>query len=270
MAKRKSPHQNSRSRVPDQSSTTAERVAWLLESVWSGNRSEMGRAIGVTHSVLGKIAAGKQSAGRELLSKLAEHPKINPTWLLTGSGEPLLASDQSSMSGLVLPIADHPLPGPTEKNRSHFLGPCFPVAGAYFRASRYWLRFSDELSPHNFRRAGLRPGDLILMETDYNYWATESQVANHIVVASQATAGTYQLCFARLLSLPNQKKPVLVFEENDTADQLRQFTLKIEGREVQVEEEMPRRRRGTLITDSFPYLKLDDILAIGILVVRTF
>ena len=44
-------------------SSPAQRVIWLLEQVWNGNRSEMGRAIGCSHSVLTKIAAGQQAPG---------------------------------------------------------------------------------------------------------------------------------------------------------------------------------------------------------------
>jgi len=46
-------------------STTAERVMWLLDNVWGGNRSAMGDDVGCSHLVLVKIAAGQQGPARQ-------------------------------------------------------------------------------------------------------------------------------------------------------------------------------------------------------------
>ena len=152
-------------------SSPAQRVIWLLEQVWNGNRSEMGRAIGCSHSVLTKIAAGQQAPGRHLLTAIAAHPKVNPTWLMSGEGEPLLAErSDSPAEGWPLPIARQIIVGPPAQYRTLLSGEHFPVTGAFYQPSRYWLEIqpSDPItrSRHNLAK----DGDLLLMETDPVWW----------------------------------------------------------------------------------------------------
>lgn len=158
-----------------------ERVTWLLEHVWGGNRSQMARDIGVSHSVLAKIASGTQSAGRRILGAIAAHPKVNPTWLLTGHGEPLLASSTAAPAeGWPLPISRQLLWLRPREQRDFFTGETFPVAGALYRETRYWLRVlpANSLVQHPF--LSVRPYDLLLMETDPAFWATAEQIDQRI------------------------------------------------------------------------------------------
>jgi hypothetical protein len=48
--------------------TVGQRIAWLLDTKFMGNRSEMGRAAGVSHSVISRVVSGKKLPGRHLLT----------------------------------------------------------------------------------------------------------------------------------------------------------------------------------------------------------
>lgn len=175
MAKKNSPRQDAP--PPHSLATASERVSWLLEHLWSGNRSQMARDIGVSHSVLAKIAAGTQSAGRRLLGAIASHPKVNPGWLLTGQGEPLLAASTASPAdGWPLPISRQLLWLRPSEQREFFTGETFPVPGALYRETRYWLRVLPANSLVQLPLWAVRPHDLLLMETDPAYWASAEQI----------------------------------------------------------------------------------------------
>ena len=165
--KRKTARKKLPSEFPSVDSTPAERVTWLLEKIWDGNRSEMGRAVGCSHSVLTKIATGQQGPGARLLSDIASHPKVNPAWLLAGEGEPLLAErTDSPAEGWPIPVARQLLLGPPDENRSLLSGEFFPAAGAYYRPSRYWLEVQRADPIARDKTSKITEGDLLLMETD--------------------------------------------------------------------------------------------------------
>ena len=174
MAKKRAPL---RDVSPGGESTPAERITWLLNTVWGGNRSEMARAVGVTHSVLTKVASGQQGPGRRLMAAIASHPKINPGWLLSGEGEPLVAdSREGRAEGWAVPIAVEPLPGPLDQHRDQLSAEFFPTAGAFYRATRYWLRVSAGEPALNDKTSGVHEGDLLLIETDPAAWKLPESV----------------------------------------------------------------------------------------------
>lgn len=167
--------------LPGRDSSTSDRVTWLLKNVWNDNRSAMARDVGVTHSVIIKVAAGQQNPGRRLIGAIASHPKVNPAWLLTGEGEPLLSENPAAPTeGWPVPIFNHLIVGSPGENRSLWRGESFPVPGSLYRQTRYWLRvlMTDPIvkQPH----LGIRPGDLLLMETDPAWWKTEAMLDDHI------------------------------------------------------------------------------------------
>jgi hypothetical protein len=131
----------------------------------------MARYIGVSHTSINRVVSGERRPGRSLLRAICEHPKVNATWLLTGQGEPLLAErEETGTAGWVLPIARKPLLGPPGQNRRLLTGDTFAIPVSFYRDSRYWL----EVQPGDpaLRDAGerVKPGDLLLMETDASFW----------------------------------------------------------------------------------------------------
>ena len=125
----KKPRRKAKPVVATAESSAADRIAWLLNEVWSGNRSEMARAVHVTHSALAKIARGEQEPGRRLLQAVASDPRVNAAWLLSGVGDPLFDADQPSTGrDWPMQIALELLPGPVDELRDSLSDEMFPVA----------------------------------------------------------------------------------------------------------------------------------------------
>jgi hypothetical protein len=173
--------------IPGRRSSASERVVWLLNAIWKGNRSEMGRSVGCSHTVLAKIVGGQQGPGRRLLASIAEHPKVNPGWLLSGAGEPLLASGSMSAEGVMLPIAQRPLPGHPDRHREYLSGQSFPVPSAYYRDSRYWLAIERGARMLNDLRESFEVGDLLLMETSPEWCQQFNQVNGRLCIIRMAS-----------------------------------------------------------------------------------
>ena len=143
----------------------------------------MARDVSCSPSVLTKIAAGSQSPGRRLLTAISSHPKVNPSWLLAGKGEPLLAdSNEVPAAGWPLPISRQALPGAPEAHPELLSGESFPTAGAFYRPSRYWLEVQPNEPLLRFRHLYLRPRDLLLVETDDSWWTQMRTVHERICV----------------------------------------------------------------------------------------
>ena len=142
------------------------RVSWLLRNVWDGNRAAMARDVGVSHTAINRVVSGERTPGRVLLTAISGHPKVNPGWLLTGEGEPLLAErEESPVGGWALPIAKRPLPGPPQENMTLLSGESFPVARPYYVRSRYWLEIQESDIVAQDLRQKTSPGDLLLVDT---------------------------------------------------------------------------------------------------------
>jgi hypothetical protein len=167
--------------APGPKSTVSDRVKWLLVAVWNGNRSEMARAAGVSHSIVTRVVLDQQSPGRRFLQALAAVPKISPAWLLSGEGLPLLAqSEHVPAAGWPVPISTRLLSGSLEQQRHLCLNEFLPVAGQFYSPNRYWFRIGvrDAIvaAPHR----NIAAGDLLLLETDSSAWQDPSQVGGRL------------------------------------------------------------------------------------------
>ena len=155
----------------------------------------MARDVGCSPSVLTKIAAGSQSPGRRLLTAICSHPKVSPSWLLAGKGEPLLAdSSEAPAAGWPLPISKQALPGAPADHLEMLFGESFPTAGAFYRPSRYWLEIQPKEPILRFRHLCLRPGDLLLVETDDSWW-TQGRMVHERICVVPATNENVELGF---------------------------------------------------------------------------
>lgn len=154
-----------------------ERVRWLLLNYWNKNRSAMARDLGCSHTSIYKIVHRDWEPGPRILAALKAHPRLNPTWILTGEGEPLVA--EKSTGHKVLPIADQLLPGAPEDHADRLTPGYFPVAEPQYRPTRYWYRVGRGaaiLETHE----PVVAGDLLLMETNPDFRAHEQDVDDRL------------------------------------------------------------------------------------------
>ena len=147
--------------------TPIDRFTYLWEAVWRKNSSAMAREIGVSHTAVAKVVRDGQPPGRHLLESVAGHAKVNPGWLLSGEGEPLLAEKTVSQSGgWQVPISLVLLPGPIAKHQELLSGKSAFTAGFYYRPTRYWYEVPADAAIVKRNRERVSGGDLVLIETD--------------------------------------------------------------------------------------------------------
>jgi transcriptional regulator with XRE-family HTH domain len=162
---------------PTQRSHT-ERIAWLLEHLWEGNQSKMASAVGCSQSLLSRVLAGQQAPGRQLLERIAQVPRINSAWLLSGRGAALFP--EPDLDGL--PISRVLLPGPPADYPEQWLSVRHPVPRAFHAAGRYWLYVGSDFPIAPSKSAKVDVGDLILMETDFDEISRDSWVDRTLAV----------------------------------------------------------------------------------------
>ena len=184
-----------KSNVEDDRSGTAagKRVAWLMRTLYACNRSAMAEAAGVAHTTIGRVVSGERPPGRQLLTAIAALPGVNPAWLLSGEGEPLLKS-ASSQAGWLLPIAKRLLPGSPLDYASLLTKEFFPVAGPFHSPSRYWHEIQPAAPIVRDGGQGVLRGDLLLFETDRSWMRTKQDVDSSLCIVRSAEAeGALQL-----------------------------------------------------------------------------
>jgi phage repressor protein C with HTH and peptisase S24 domain len=86
--------------VGEPKSHIADRLQNVAEELYSGNKSELAREIGMKPSTFSKYATGSQPPGRSVLSRLASIG-ININWLLHGDG-PMMAKNGEDTPKMVL------------------------------------------------------------------------------------------------------------------------------------------------------------------------
>jgi hypothetical protein len=271
--------------APDIKSTPAQRVSWLLDEIWEGNRSEMARAVGVTHSVLGKIAAGEQNPGRRLLEAISKHPKVNPAWLFSGEGSPLLAEkSQEPLDGWPVKIAAQLLPGPVEQHRNLLLDDAFLVAGALYRPSRYCYRINPRDPIANDRRTYVTGGDLLLVDSDDQARQQPEQVdMRFCVIRSNAAElrlafvtwdqgsrddppGLYADTFSNPIGSGKRINRITILQYPDGRLETHQEKL-VESTDKEKRVRLRQASNITLMRPT-PSIRLDDIVGVGVMLFR--
>lgn len=268
--------------------SAAKRVRHLLLVLWSGNRSAMARDIGMSHTAINRVVSGQRPPGRSLLSAICCHPKVNPSWLLTGEGEPLLAErEETGTGGWVLPIARKAFLGPPEENRRLLTGDTFPIPVSFYRDSRYWLEV--QAGDAALRDAGerLKPGDLLLMETDASFWRDLHAVHDRLAVIRTHAKDESQLKLVKLdFGVEHEEGPSLlasIFDDLPDRSELRRSIHIYERLDGQLEfrttyhkpsrsgdgEEREHKRVSEMTF--LPVLRTispQDIVSVGIMIVR--
>src|SRR2546423_1843455 len=95
--------------------SVAGRIRWVLRKVWLDNQARMAADLGISPAAISYLTRGTHAPGTRFMAAISAHPLINPDWLLTGQGEPLIGT--TSTGEEMLPLARQPLPGPAEKYR---------------------------------------------------------------------------------------------------------------------------------------------------------
>jgi hypothetical protein len=168
MAKKKQP------RKPHHDDDIRGRVIHLLETIWHNNRAVMAAEVGFSHTSINNVANGHRAPGRRLLQAIAEHPKVNPAWLLRGEGTPLLAPRPDAPAGdWTVPISQVLLPGPPKEYHELLTDQRWPVCASDYHLTRYFLELQHEQPILRRDREKFARGDLLLFDTDH---ATHSRI----------------------------------------------------------------------------------------------
>ncbi len=155
--------------------TAAGRVRWLVETRYKSNRSAFAAAIKVSHTAINKVVTGDREPGRKLLAAIARELGINPTWLLTGQGQP-----GGGPSGL--PISQQLLPGPPLEHLALLSGRWVDLPGQLFTPSQYLLEVASSEPILREPRRGFRVGDQLLMDTDRTRFPREQGLEEHLCI----------------------------------------------------------------------------------------
>lgn len=178
--------------VTPKRSPETERVMLVLERLWAGNKTAMARDLGVSTSLINKVAYGERSPGRKLLNALANHPTVDEIWLLTGQGEPFTDKNrvQIGSSSSLLPVADHVLPGSPDKHQAHFVTRIDLLSAEWARPSRYLLRVGSGWSIVQEAGSRIAAGDLLLVETEPIWVENPAVLPGKLVVANLSATNT--------------------------------------------------------------------------------
>lgn len=145
--------------------TVGERFCFYLDELFAGNQRKAAEYLGCSQAVISKIVLAKQNPGGRVLDLLLQHPKVNPTWLMKGAGDPLLAEPEAGTDqGWPVPVAEALLPGPPNENRIRLTGQVEYVAGCLYRETAYVIVVQDRAIEH------VLPGDRILLDADKERW----------------------------------------------------------------------------------------------------
>lgn len=161
--------------------TPGGRVRWLLVNLWDGNRLALAQDVGVSHAVVNKVAARMQEPGRRLLAAIADHPKVNPAWLLTGQGTPLLQAADVESAPRAVPVARQLLPGSPQQYAAQLSEDAFDHRHL-FLGSQYWLRLQPGQPILEDPERGFLLGDFLLMETDRRRFPRERWLHGRLCV----------------------------------------------------------------------------------------
>ncbi len=189
--------------------TLGGRVELVLRQLYDGDQSKMAAETGISQPQISLVVGGKRSPGARFIAGLAKIPGINIEWLRSGVGEPFTAAGvaEQPTGGRSLPIATCPLPGSPRVNAGLLSGASFPVAEPSFKDSRYFYA-AQKADP--VVRAGLdiRPGDLLLFETDPAFWRPNIGVLHGKVCVLKLQTGSGAVCvLARSKPLAGRLEP---------------------------------------------------------------
>src|SRR6202044_2605845 len=81
-----------------------QRVRIVLERLFAGNQSEMGRALGCTPAAISQIVRERRGVGGGILRALATLPGVSPDWAILGLGAQPAVLGRPTRESLFLPV----------------------------------------------------------------------------------------------------------------------------------------------------------------------
>jgi len=255
--------------VPGPKTSLAERVRWLLEDYWKGNRKKCADDIGVNPTYISRVATETNNPGTDLLEKFAEKPFINTRWLLTGHGTPYLSADQQFPTSWTLPVVGELPNGQIRQPSSLLARHHKEIDVANYSISRCWtqLTISDELAHRG--DFGFLVGDYILWETDPEYWRELSIFERRpaVVINKKTNQPEIKVLEYRepeddepYISCLDLKKPAV-----KKISSSREYLLKVEDNRIEISEPTKRKRIGYPIMDNIFLHERRRIIAAAVL-----
>jgi hypothetical protein len=145
--------------------TPSERLVYLLDKLWRGNRSAMAADCGCSQGAISHVATGRRQVGQRLLSLVAADSRVNGSWLLTGEGQPLLTMTFADRQACRLLISEQLLPTLNDQVRALLSGESVDVAEGAASPTRYAFRIPAGHAVLTADDAALHCGDLLVIET---------------------------------------------------------------------------------------------------------
>jgi hypothetical protein len=134
----------------------------------------------VSHTLINKVVNG-QPPGRKLLTAITDKLRVEPTWLLTGQGQPF--KDAAAAGGRAgIPIFRVPPPGPALEHLDLVTGGWFDLSAQLAAGSQYWLKLTRDQPILREQARGLLVDDLLLMETDCSRFPRAGLLHNELCV----------------------------------------------------------------------------------------
>jgi len=175
--------------------TLGGRVELVLRELYHGDQSKMAAESGNSQPQISLVVRGERSPGRRFIENVAKNPRVNSAWLRTGAGQPIVPAGGEAQltAGRSLPIASCPLPGSPQVNASLLSGASFPVAEPFFKESRYFYA-AQKADPVVRAELDIRPNDLMLFETDAEFWRSNVRVLVGKLCALKLRTGSGTVC----------------------------------------------------------------------------
>jgi hypothetical protein len=166
--------------------TAAARIKWLVEARFGGNRSALAKAVGFSHTIVGRVVAGAKP-GRHLLDAVVTRLGVDRDWLDSGEGQPFPPERADGDRGI--PVAKSPLPGPPLSHQPLLEG-WIVVPEIVPSPTLYWLALKRGQPIVAKSSSGFRAGDLLLMETDPAKFPREADLFGDLCVVQAGGGGS--------------------------------------------------------------------------------
>jgi hypothetical protein len=239
-----------------------QRIRWVLNNLYRGNQSHMAAAMGMSQSLISRVANGRQGAGPEFLDALKRLPGLNPNWVDSGEGEPLLPPTRGT-----LPIARGILPGEPAAYPELQTGERHPVAEAFERPSRYWVRLLPGAKVLQIREVALLSGDLLLFEADRAVWEGRlNEYTGQLCGVSISKSGMVNYEIGLLRQAVNEVKVELIGASEDVRPQKSTSLLGNTHRSIVIGSTDPDNPAGSDLTT--PALEETTIVAVQVYLAR--